>query len=514
MADSKDTKNLKDSSCETGPGSERNDPALVPTDQITSVAEPTSTAETDVSSSTVVKPTAAATKINISVSWIRLRWKRVIAVASVIGTIILFVGELIHSTEGWIDGWRVITDHSKSSPILSTSICAPKGEFKCEGKMGGFIVSNVEWNDPDQLNIRSTPEMSSTNIIGHLPYNTEGIIRNECKDLWCSVTCGNLTGFAGVAFLTYLDDAYREVTGVSDPGSGLPIYTGPNLTCPKTGQFIPFKEQKVVVHMCLPGPIDRSTWCEIDFKGNTGFVEGAYLQPLPKGFVYLRDVAPTIIQDIRYAGRHNFIGRIIKGYDVSECILTEEAAKALADVQMDLADRKLSLIVWDCYRPDRAVRQFIDWVRDPEDITMKAEFYPNFDKTRSIIDGYLVRASAHSRGSAVDAGLISDTVHQVPPPESVGPPLKPCTASRGQRFDDYTIDLGTEFDCFDDKAQFDDQSVTAEAQGNRQLLRGVMVKHGFKGIAKEWWHFELAQEPFPYRQFDFKIPHDPRRQKD
>ena len=60
---------------------------------------------------------------------------------------------------------------------------------------------------------------------------------------------------------------------------------------------------------------------------------------LPKGFVYLRDLDPTIVQDIRYAGSHNFVGRPIRGYLAAECILAQPAANALVDVQRKLAER-------------------------------------------------------------------------------------------------------------------------------------------------------------------------------
>src|ERR1700750_240349 len=103
---------------------------------------------------------------------------------------------------------------------------------------------------------------------------------------------------------------------------------------------------------------------------------------LPRGFVYLRDIDPTIVQDIRYAGSHNFVGRPIKGYRAAECILSERAAAALKTVQEMLAEKKLSLIVWDCYRPKRAVDDFLQWSKDPTHAEMKAEFYPRIDKQR------------------------------------------------------------------------------------------------------------------------------------
>src|ERR1700743_584858 len=100
---------------------------------------------------------------------------------------------------------------------------------------------------------------------------------------------------------------------------------------------------------------------------------------LPKGFVYLRDIDSTIVQDIRYAGSHNFVGRPIRGYLAAECILSAAAANALQSVQRKLAGQKLSLIVWDCYRPQRAVDDFLKWSRDPAHHEMKAEFYPRTD---------------------------------------------------------------------------------------------------------------------------------------
>src|SRR6202051_2373650 len=101
---------------------------------------------------------------------------------------------------------------------------------------------------------------------------------------------------------------------------------------------------------------------------------------LPKDFVYLRDIDPTIVQDIRYAGSHNFVGRPIRGYLAAECILSASAANALESVQGMLAEKKVSLIVWDCYRPKRAVDDFVRWSRDPTRSEMKAEFYPRTAK--------------------------------------------------------------------------------------------------------------------------------------
>ena len=143
----------------------------------------------------------------------------------------------------------------------------------------------------------------------------------------------------------------------------------------------------LVLIMLLPGP------------ASAGFA-------LPRGLVYLREVDPSIVQDIRYAGSHNFVGRPVKGYLAAECILSVPAANALKEVQRMLATRKLSLIVWDCYRPKRAVDDFLQWSRDPARTEMKAEFYPRTDKRKLFELGYLAVRSAHSRGSTVDLGVV------------------------------------------------------------------------------------------------------------
>jgi D-alanyl-D-alanine dipeptidase len=224
---------------------------------------------------------------------------------------------------------------------------------------------------------------------------------------------------------------------------------------------------------------------------------------LPKGFVYLRDVDPTIHQDIRYAGSHNFVGRPINGYLAAECILSAPAAQALAAVQKLLANRKLSLIVWDCYRPTRAVDDFVQWSKDPAHLEMKAEFYPRTDKARLFPLGYIARRSGHSRGSTADLGIVPADSSSAPPPNP-GQPLKACTAPKGDRFEDSTIDLGSGYDCMDVLASTSSADVGAGAQRNRQTLKSAMQGAGFRPYAREWWHFQLSNEPFDHG-FDFEV---------
>jgi D-alanyl-D-alanine dipeptidase len=173
-----------------------------------------------------------------------------------------------------------------------------------------------------------------------------------------------------------------------------------------------------------------------------------------------------------------------------------------------LAENELSLIVWDCYRPKRAVEDFVQWSRDPAHSEMKAEFYPRTDKKRLFDLGYLAKRSAHSRGSAVDLGIVPTAVSSVPRPN---PPrsLKACTSPKGERFEDGTIDFGTGYDCLDALGNTSNPLAGRIALHNRQTLRSYMKAAGFRPYAKEWWHFELIDEPFSRDGFDFEIAASP-----
>jgi zinc D-Ala-D-Ala dipeptidase len=222
----------------------------------------------------------------------------------------------------------------------------------------------------------------------------------------------------------------------------------------------------------------------------------------------LRDIDPTIVQDIRYAGSHNFVGRPIRGYLAAECILSARAAKALETVQRALAEKKLALIVWDCYRPKRAVEDFWQWSQDPTHSEMKAEFYPRIAKEKLFDLGYIARRSAHSRGSTVDLGIVPAGTSSAPPPNP-SQPLKACTSPKGERFEDGTVDFGTGYDCLDVLANTSNPLAGRLAPDNRQTLKSSMKAAGFRPYAKEWWHFELVDEPFNGDGFDFEVSAPP-----
>ncbi len=224
----------------------------------------------------------------------------------------------------------------------------------------------------------------------------------------------------------------------------------------------------------------------------------------PEDLVDLNAVAPSVMVDIRYAGRHNFIGRTVPGYDADKCVLTSAAAQAVAGVQRQLANFGLSLMVYDCYRPQSAVDYFVKWAAVGSDTAMKREFYPRVKKTGLLEQGYIASPSSHSRGSTVDLTI-------VPLPRSEvdvftpGQPLTPCDEPVSRRFRDGSLDMGTGYDCFDPMAHLMVSGLTGQQRANRMLLATLMNQAGFAGYRYEWWHFTLRDEPYPNTYFNFPV---------
>ncbi len=224
----------------------------------------------------------------------------------------------------------------------------------------------------------------------------------------------------------------------------------------------------------------------------------------PERFVSLHDEVPSIVIEMRYITAHNFIGRPIKGYRDPLCIVTRETAEALGHVQAAVRARGFTLKVYDCYRPQRAVDDFVAWGKRLRDQRMKAEFYPRVDKRRVFKDGYIAEKSGHSRGSTVDLTLV-----RRPPGAQErydrGDRLRDCGGPRARRFRDNTIDMGTGYDCFDPLSHPFNARITGKRRANRMKLRRAMLAQGFKGLETEWWHFTLRDEPYPETFFDFPV---------
>lgn len=202
--------------------------------------------------------------------------------------------------------------------------------------------------------------------------------------------------------------------------------------------------------------------------------------PLRENFVYLKELIPDLRSDMRYYGSNNFIGRPINGYSMPRLILTKEAAEALKRVQDGLSRLGFGLMIYDAYRPQRAVDDFVEWAKNGEDTLMKEKFYPNIDKKDLFKLGYIAEKSGHSRGSTVDLTIVSITTGKI-------------------------LNMGSEYDLFDERSHTDYQFITKNQHALRLLLKRRMEKEGFKSYEKEWWHFTLKDEPYPDTYFDFPI---------
>lgn len=224
----------------------------------------------------------------------------------------------------------------------------------------------------------------------------------------------------------------------------------------------------------------------------------------PGDFVALADIDPSIQQEMRYATGHNFIGDPVDGYRSPMCILTRQAAEALRRAQQEFIERGYTLKVYDCYRPQRAVSEFVSWASELDDQRMKGEFYPRVDKADLFDDGYIAQRSGHSRGATMDLTLVALPATPTPPYVS-NQPLVDCTAPQGIRFGDNSIDMGTGYDCFDTLANTMDPRVAGDQLNNRLLLKQGLESHGFVNYDKEWWHYTYQPEPYPDTYFDFPV---------
>ena len=198
------------------------------------------------------------------------------------------------------------------------------------------------------------------------------------------------------------------------------------------------------------------------------------------GFVMLADYVKHMIQEIRYYSTYNFIGERIDGYEEPCAILTIDAASALKDVSNELFVMGYQLKVFDAYRPATAVRHFVLWGIEDQDIRMKQYFYPDLEKQELFRAGYIAKNSSHSRGSAIDLTLFD---------------MRTGTE----------VDMGSPFDFFGERSHPSYRGITEAQYENRMLLQSVMVRNGFLPLDCEWWHFMLKDEPYPDTYFDFPV---------
>ena len=209
------------------------------------------------------------------------------------------------------------------------------------------------------------------------------------------------------------------------------------------------------------------------------FYSTSFNNNLEAGFVYLNDIDDSIVVNLKYYSSENFTGQFVEGYHSNNAILTKESALALSNAQDDFNKLGYSLILYDAYRPQRAVNFFVQWSKKPNDTINKRIYYPNIKKSELFELGYIAYKSGHSRGSTVDVSLVEISTNKV-------------------------LDMGTVFDYFGVESHtfFDD--ISEKQKSNRLILYEIMSNNGFKNYSKEWWHFTLKNEPYQ-KYFDFLI---------
>lgn len=202
----------------------------------------------------------------------------------------------------------------------------------------------------------------------------------------------------------------------------------------------------------------------------------------PAAIVDVTDVAAGLELDIRYAGTDNFVGEIVDGYLAPKCLVHADVATRLEIAQRQALAAGLRLKIFDCYRPQRAVDHFLRWAADSADTSTKAAYYPN-EKKPQLIGPYIAARSGHSRAAAIDLTLVE-------------------LDENGGWIE---LDMGTPFDFFDARSNTADPRITPEQRRNRYRLRSIMLDAGFKPYDLEWWHFSIADEPYPETYFDFPV---------
>ena len=202
---------------------------------------------------------------------------------------------------------------------------------------------------------------------------------------------------------------------------------------------------------------------------------------IPSSFVLLADVCPDIIQEIRYYTTYNFVGERIPGYERPIAYLTRQAADSLKLVCDDLKEQGYRLKVFDAYRPQMAVDFFVRWGSDLEDQRMKDYFYPDCPKSELFHRGYIAHLSGHTRGSTLDLTLFDMKTER-------------------------EVDMGGTYDFLGETSHYNySRGLTRDQINHRRILREAMMRHGFKPLAVEWWHFTLRNEPYPDHYFTFPI---------
>lgn len=195
-------------------------------------------------------------------------------------------------------------------------------------------------------------------------------------------------------------------------------------------------------------------------------------------FAEISTVIDDAAYDIRYYSPNNFTGHKINGYKAPRAYMTKKALAALAQAAADLRKQGYRLLIWDSYRPQKAVDDFVAWINDPTNPGDKT-FYPALQKSDLLAGEYIMAKSGHTRGSTVDLTLIKK--------------------------DGSFVDMGGTFDLFSEISHPNYKKITKKQKRNRQILREAMIKAGFLPLESEWWHFTLKDEPYKDTYFNFDV---------
>lgn len=197
-------------------------------------------------------------------------------------------------------------------------------------------------------------------------------------------------------------------------------------------------------------------------------------------FVFVDEFVPGIRWDAKYATWDNFTGAPVDGYLVDRVMGTRALCAALVSASEKAASYGFGLLLWDGYRPQRAVDCFLRWTELPEDGRKKRRHYPNIGRSEMVERGYVAAESGHSRGSTVDL-----TLYHLDSGEPAA--------------------MGGGHDLMDPISHHGAQGITRAEDRNRRQLRSVMESCGFRPYDREWWHYTLEDEPFPDTYFDFPV---------
>jgi zinc D-Ala-D-Ala dipeptidase len=198
------------------------------------------------------------------------------------------------------------------------------------------------------------------------------------------------------------------------------------------------------------------------------------------GFVFVDQVVSGVRWDAKYATWDNFTGKPVDGYVANRIVGTSALCAALERAREAAASAGFGLLLWDGYRPQRAVACFLRWARQPEDGRTKRRHYPNIERGEVFERGYVAARSGHSRGSTVDLTLYHLATGEL-------------------------AQMGGGHDLMDPVSHHGAPGLTPVEARNRRHLRAVMETCGFRSYEREWWHYTLEHEPYPDTYFDFPI---------